>query len=141
MKTLILITLAALFLYGCSKDSTAPKPTPQVTQTWISGKWMRTSFGDTTINRDGTKSFQLLTGANELNFIDTNKVTQSSVAGQTYNYSLSTMTATFDYGAGVKNAVFKITKLSDTKIKLDYIYYSTDINIKELAWVDVYEKE
>lgn len=140
MKTLILITLAALFLYGCSK-STAPKPTPVVNQTWISGKWKRTLYGDTVFYTNGTHIFQPISTYNELNFIDTNKVTQSSVAGQTYNYSLSTMTTTFDYGSGVKNAVFKITKLSDTKIKLDFIYYSTDINIKELAWVDVYEKE
>jgi hypothetical protein len=131
-----LILWAAIFLCSCSKTHSDPKPI--VTQTWISGKWKRTFYGDTTFYRDGSKIFTPQTQTCELNFIDTNKVTRSTMGTQSWPYSLSTMTINFDGGNG---AIFKITKLSDTKIKLDWHYYTTGIDILAIDWVDVYVKE
>lgn len=135
MKKTSLIAIACLaLLYSCKKGT--QQPTPVIVKTWISGKWKRTLYQDTTFDRSNGYTVTPNSEANELNFIDTNKVTQSLTGTQEYIYSLSK--GTIDFGNG---RLFKITKISDVKIKLDWFYYATGINVSKIAWVDIYTKE
>ena len=134
MKNLMLITLLAFCLAGCSKsNSTGPDP---VEKTWIEGKWTLTAYVDTTFYRDGHKVVNVHPASGELNFISNNKVTQSSTGNQQFIYSLSEMTIDFTNGR-----IFTITKISDTQMKLDWHYATTGTDIAQVWITDSYSKE
>ncbi len=143
MKNLPLLLILIVFIYGCSKnDSTQTKPKP-VQKTWISGKWNLIHHVDTLMYLNGETVIHNEVTPNELNFIDTNKVTQTITGSMVYKYSLKTMKIDLSHD----NAywVYTIIKISDTDMKL-YMIYSSGGGMRPydenwISWTDEYVKE
>lgn len=135
MKKLILIPIIALLLYSCKKsDNTVPN----VATNWLSGKWKRTLYQDTTFDRVGGFVVTNHPQDNELNFIDTNKLTQSITGNSEYSYSISK--GTINVGA-TTGRIYKLIKITDKQIKIYSNDYTTGVNVLRISWADIYNKE